>query len=106
MRPSPAAAAAETAAAGSSPKPSCTASWNRSRAATAATAAAAVGGGSGEPDAYPQAVFTGEKCQIRAIIYAPNGTVHIGAESEVVGSLIAKDVLVEKEATVAIGSSF
>jgi hypothetical protein len=65
-----------------------------------------VGGVSGEPDAYPQAVFTGETCQIKAIIYAPNGTVHIGPEGQITGSLIAKDVLVEKEATVAIGSSF
>lgn len=63
-------------------------------------------GGNGNPDASPKAVYTGEKCQIRAIIYAPNGTVHIGQESQINGSLIAKDVLVEKEAMVAIGSSF
>jgi hypothetical protein len=63
-------------------------------------------GGNGNPDASPKTVFTGEKCQIRAIIYAPNGTVQIGQESQINGSLIAKDVLVENEAMVAIGSSF
>jgi hypothetical protein len=51
-------------------------------------------------------VAIGKKSKVVATIYAPNSTLKIEKESEVQGSFIAAEVIVEDKATVAYNSAF
>jgi hypothetical protein len=51
-------------------------------------------------------VVIGKKSKIMANIYAPNSTLEIEKESEVEGSFIARDVIVDDKATVEYNSAF
>ena len=51
-------------------------------------------------------VVTGENSKVIANIYAPNSTLKIEEESQVEGSFIAKDVIIDDKATVEYNSAF
>jgi hypothetical protein len=51
-------------------------------------------------------VVIGKKSKVMANIYAPNSTLEIQKESEVEGSFIARDVIVDDKATVQYNSAF
>ena len=54
----------------------------------------------------PKAADIGKKSQVRANIYAPNGTLWIRERGQVEGSFIAKDVIIGKEVKVRLDTAF
>lgn len=63
-------------------------------------------GGSGKPVSLPMAAIIGLAGQIKANIFAPNGTLWIGAESTVKGGFVARDVVVGMGADVNVDTAF
>ena len=63
-------------------------------------------GGSGKPISLPMAAIIGLAGQIKANIFAPNGTLWIGAASKVEGSFVARDVVVGMGADVKLETAF
>ncbi len=55
---------------------------------------------------YPKAVEVGIGSKIKANMYVPNGTLLIGANSDVTGSFIAKGVVVGTKSKVTLDSAF
>lgn len=65
-----------------------------------------VNGNSGNLGATPRAVNTGINSNISANIYAPNGTIWIRKNSDLVGAFIGRDVILGDGATVTLDSFF
>ena len=63
-------------------------------------------GGSGKPASLPMAAIIGLAGQIKANMFAPNGTLWIGAESAVEGAFVAKDVVVGMGTDVNVDTAF
>ena len=63
-------------------------------------------GGSGQPVSLPMAGIIGLAAKVKANMFAPNGTLWIGAESTVEGAFVAKDVVVGMGADVRMDTAF
>jgi len=63
-------------------------------------------GGSGKPVSLPMAAIIGLAGNIKANIFAPKGTLWIGAESTVEGGFVARDVVVGMGADVTLETAF
>jgi hypothetical protein len=63
-------------------------------------------GGSGKPVSLPMAGIIGLAANIKANMFAPNGTLWIGAASKVEGAFVAKDVVVGMGADVKLDTVF
>ena len=60
----------------------------------------------GKRRSEPKVVVIGVRNDIKANIFAPYGTIWVGADSDVTGSLIAKDVIVGVNAKIRMESAF
>jgi hypothetical protein len=63
-------------------------------------------GGSGKPVSLPMAAVIGLAGQIKANMFAPNGTLWIGAGSTAEGAFVARDVVVDMGADVKLETAF
>jgi hypothetical protein len=63
-------------------------------------------GGSGKPVSLPMAAIIGLGADIRANLFAPNGTIWIGAGSKTRGAFIARDVVVGMGTDVSLETAF
>ena len=65
-----------------------------------------VGGGNATPTELPAVFHTGRDSTVTASVFAPNGTIRIDQGSTLDGTLIGKDVLVDKDAMLTLNSFF
>jgi len=65
-----------------------------------------INGKSGQQTSYPKAAMIGFNNNVKANLYAPNGTLWIGLGSKAEGSFIAKEVIVGIKAKVKLDSAF
>jgi hypothetical protein len=63
-------------------------------------------GADGSPNASPEAAEVGYENNVRANIYAPNGTILVKAGSVIEGALIGKDIIIGHDVEITLNSAF
>jgi len=65
-----------------------------------------VNGSDGSPNASPKAAAVGYENNVKANIYAPNGTILVKAGSVIEGALIGKDITIGHDVEITLNSAF